>query len=263
MALIKCPECGKDVSDTIDACIHCGFVLKKAAAEPAESDAPTEQTLEETSQQEQTAEPAEEQTAEVKSVAAKNGGETAPENVEPAPRDGERRHFFSLVKAEQKALFREFITSNEVYKKSKKKHDITINTLTYSMYVLIVAVMASFIAYVLVNNYRKEYALPLLIVMLVFIGLTVIVLLVNRVVPTDRQRLALLALYVKFRDWLNEEKNIEYPPIEPADAKGRELMKRLTDPDAVIADWIAKPQKTAPRSDKKNKSDRSDVDNKR
>lgn len=27
MALIKCPECGKDVSDTIKSCIHCGFVL--------------------------------------------------------------------------------------------------------------------------------------------------------------------------------------------------------------------------------------------
>jgi len=29
MALIKCPECGKDVSDTITQCIHCGFFLKK------------------------------------------------------------------------------------------------------------------------------------------------------------------------------------------------------------------------------------------
>ena len=29
MALIKCPECGKDVSDTCDQCIHCGFKLKK------------------------------------------------------------------------------------------------------------------------------------------------------------------------------------------------------------------------------------------
>ncbi len=36
MALIKCPECGKDVSDTIESCIHCGFVLnKKEKAEPA------------------------------------------------------------------------------------------------------------------------------------------------------------------------------------------------------------------------------------
>ena len=33
MALIKCPECGKDVSDTIDACIHCGFKLKKKPIE--------------------------------------------------------------------------------------------------------------------------------------------------------------------------------------------------------------------------------------
>ena len=29
MALIKCPECGNDISDTCDFCIHCGFKLKK------------------------------------------------------------------------------------------------------------------------------------------------------------------------------------------------------------------------------------------
>lgn len=29
MALIKCPECGKDVSDTAKSCIHCGYVLKE------------------------------------------------------------------------------------------------------------------------------------------------------------------------------------------------------------------------------------------
>ena len=29
MALIKCPECGKDVSDTIENCIHCGYKLKQ------------------------------------------------------------------------------------------------------------------------------------------------------------------------------------------------------------------------------------------
>ena len=27
MALIKCPECGKEVSDKAPACIHCGFPL--------------------------------------------------------------------------------------------------------------------------------------------------------------------------------------------------------------------------------------------
>jgi hypothetical protein len=27
MALIQCPECGKDVSDTCKTCIHCGFTL--------------------------------------------------------------------------------------------------------------------------------------------------------------------------------------------------------------------------------------------
>ena len=28
MALIKCPECGKDVSDQSDKCIHCGYPIK-------------------------------------------------------------------------------------------------------------------------------------------------------------------------------------------------------------------------------------------
>jgi len=27
MALITCPECGKDVSDSAAACIHCGYTL--------------------------------------------------------------------------------------------------------------------------------------------------------------------------------------------------------------------------------------------
>lgn len=29
MALIKCSECGKDISDSSDICIHCGYVLRK------------------------------------------------------------------------------------------------------------------------------------------------------------------------------------------------------------------------------------------
>lgn len=29
MPLIKCPECGKEIADTIESCIHCGFVLPK------------------------------------------------------------------------------------------------------------------------------------------------------------------------------------------------------------------------------------------
>ena len=32
MALIKCPECGKEISDSADKCIHCGYPIKKAIA---------------------------------------------------------------------------------------------------------------------------------------------------------------------------------------------------------------------------------------
>ena len=31
MALIKCPECGKEVSDKASACIHCGYPLAELA----------------------------------------------------------------------------------------------------------------------------------------------------------------------------------------------------------------------------------------
>ena len=31
MALISCPECGKEVSDRAPACIHCGYPLSSAA----------------------------------------------------------------------------------------------------------------------------------------------------------------------------------------------------------------------------------------
>ena len=30
MALISCPECGKEVSDRAPACIHCGYPLSSA-----------------------------------------------------------------------------------------------------------------------------------------------------------------------------------------------------------------------------------------
>ena len=29
MGLIKCPECGKEISDKADVCIGCGFPIKK------------------------------------------------------------------------------------------------------------------------------------------------------------------------------------------------------------------------------------------
>lgn len=29
MSLIKCPECGREVSDTVDKCPNCGFQIKK------------------------------------------------------------------------------------------------------------------------------------------------------------------------------------------------------------------------------------------
>lgn len=30
MALIKCPECGKEISDTVNRCINCGYEIKKS-----------------------------------------------------------------------------------------------------------------------------------------------------------------------------------------------------------------------------------------
>lgn len=32
MAMIKCPECGRDISDQAGACPHCGYPLKKGEA---------------------------------------------------------------------------------------------------------------------------------------------------------------------------------------------------------------------------------------
>ena len=33
MALIKCPECGKEISDKANACIHCGYPLNEQKEE--------------------------------------------------------------------------------------------------------------------------------------------------------------------------------------------------------------------------------------
>ncbi|MFQ7451046.1 MAG: zinc ribbon domain-containing protein [Flavonifractor plautii] len=35
MALISCPECGKQISDQAPACIHCGYPLPKQPTAPA------------------------------------------------------------------------------------------------------------------------------------------------------------------------------------------------------------------------------------
>ena len=37
MSLIKCPECGKEISDRADACIHCGFPVAKYREEEQET----------------------------------------------------------------------------------------------------------------------------------------------------------------------------------------------------------------------------------
>ena len=37
MALIKCPECGKEISDKAPACIHCGFPLSLLHGEETSS----------------------------------------------------------------------------------------------------------------------------------------------------------------------------------------------------------------------------------
>ena len=34
MALVKCPECKKEVSDTAETCPHCGYRLKKPISRP-------------------------------------------------------------------------------------------------------------------------------------------------------------------------------------------------------------------------------------
>lgn len=40
MALISCPECGKQISDQASACIHCGYPLPKQPTAPAAPPSP-------------------------------------------------------------------------------------------------------------------------------------------------------------------------------------------------------------------------------
>ena len=59
MALVKCPECGKEISDQSETCIHCGYPLKKESKEtenPSTEEkavSPTEEKVEETGPKEQ------------------------------------------------------------------------------------------------------------------------------------------------------------------------------------------------------------------
>ncbi len=38
MALIKCPECGKEISDTTSKCIHCGYEFSKEGSDKSEKE---------------------------------------------------------------------------------------------------------------------------------------------------------------------------------------------------------------------------------
>lgn len=42
MGLIKCPECGKEISDKADICVNCGFPIKKYLEEKAQREAEEE-----------------------------------------------------------------------------------------------------------------------------------------------------------------------------------------------------------------------------
>ena len=59
MALMKCPECGKEVSDQSETCIHCGYSLKKESKEAENISteekevSPAEEKVEETDPKEQ------------------------------------------------------------------------------------------------------------------------------------------------------------------------------------------------------------------
>ena len=37
MALIKCPECGREISDRSDKCIHCGYPLQKESEKKSDT----------------------------------------------------------------------------------------------------------------------------------------------------------------------------------------------------------------------------------
>ncbi len=52
MALIMCPECGKEISDKAAACIHCGYpvsAMKTEAAEPAQNAGPAHEVFQKVS----------------------------------------------------------------------------------------------------------------------------------------------------------------------------------------------------------------------
>ena len=42
MAIINCPECGKEISDKSETCIYCGYPLKETKSEEAPKDATSE-----------------------------------------------------------------------------------------------------------------------------------------------------------------------------------------------------------------------------
>lgn len=89
MALVKCPECGKEVSDQSETCIHCGYPLKKESKEAENTsteekvDSLAEEKVEETDPKEQDDEA-------VETASSIEEDETADQETEATPAADEK-----------------------------------------------------------------------------------------------------------------------------------------------------------------------------
>ena len=65
MALIQCPECGQNVSDTASTCIHCGYVLSAVAKAEKTTDADMKSAIENWRKEEEAKQEAQKKEAEL------------------------------------------------------------------------------------------------------------------------------------------------------------------------------------------------------
>ena len=182
MALIICDNCGKKYSDSVEKCIHCGFLKEEVILEVPK---PEEKVEEKT---EQKAEPI--------------------------------KDYFLYNKKEKTALERVFINSDEWAYKYKRKDVLHEKTRIFCGIVLFLSLIYLPLAKIIYELFMKDKEMNLEAILLGLVviactgAISIIILIINGIMERAHKRsLKRVIYYKKFQKWLYDTRKITFEPI--------------------------------------------------
>ena len=180
MALIVCKNCGKKISDSVDKCIHCGFLRSEI-------------------------------TEEIKNEIPKGN---AIEKEKP------QKDFFYYNKEEKAVLEKQFINSDKWAWKYRRKQDsfkkitvLTVGWVNLAFGVHFVIALASPSLFTFTTETAWTAAVSVLLIGILWIA-SMIILVINSVLSKiHKGSINSIIYHKKFQKWLYENHEISYKPI--------------------------------------------------